>query len=111
MAAAILMIGLSMLGAQSPWRTVRSADGITVHTRDVADSDMDEFKAVTVLPARIEVISEVFRDGSSYSKWMADCIEARIVKGRKLKNFSMKGKKEEGDNGSRIGRRLRRVPG
>lgn len=70
----------SYMSAQSSWRMVKDSEGIKVFTRGVAGSDMDEFKGVTVLNSRIEVISEVFRDGPSYSKWMADCIEARIVK-------------------------------
>jgi hypothetical protein len=75
----MLIAGVPFLVAQSQWSLVRDGDGIRVFTRDVAGSDMDEFKAVTVLPARIEVVSEIMRDGTAYVKWMADCIEARIV--------------------------------
>jgi len=78
--AVMLMVDMSFLAAQSPWRLVREGNGIRVFTRGVAGSDMDEFRAVTVLPARIEVVSEIMRDGTSYVRWMADCIEARIVK-------------------------------
>lgn len=78
--AGALTIGMPLLEAQSSWRLVRDGEGIRVFTRDVAGSDMDEFRAVTVLPARIEVVSEIMRDGTAYVKWMADCIEARIVK-------------------------------
>ncbi|MBP7584450.1 MAG: START domain-containing protein [Spirochaetes bacterium] len=76
----VFLVATALLDAQSAWRLVRDESGIRVFTRDVADSDMDEFKAVTVINARIEVISEIFRDGPGYVKWMADCIEARIVK-------------------------------
>ncbi len=76
---ALFLISMALF-AESGWKRVKNSNGIQVYTRSVAGSDLDEFKGITVVDARIEVIGEVIRDVPAQSQWMADCLEGRIIK-------------------------------
>ncbi len=75
----LIVIGTN-LGAQEEWRMVKNSDGIRVFTRPLADSSLDEFKGVAMINASLEVVAELIRDVNAQPEWMADCIEARVVK-------------------------------
>ena len=60
---ALFLISMALF-AESGWKRVKNSNGIQVYTRSVAGSDLDEFKGITVVDARIEVIGEVIRDRS-----------------------------------------------
>jgi hypothetical protein len=68
------------LFAQTEWREVKHSNGVRVFTRPSEGSPLDEFKGVTIIDAPLEVIVEVIRDVPAQPEWMADCIEARVVK-------------------------------
>ncbi len=70
----------SSLFAQSQWQEVKNSNGIRVYTRPAEGSPLDEFKGITIVDAPLEVIVEVIRDVDAQPEWMADCIEARVVK-------------------------------
>ena len=75
-----LLFFAANLGAQEEWRLVKNSNGIRVFTRPLANSSLDEFKGAAVINASLEVVAELIRDVDAQPEWMADCIEARIVK-------------------------------
>ncbi len=77
---AIVLWAMAVVIAQDQWREVRNSNGIRVLTRPSAGSDLDEFKGVTTVDAGIEVVVELIRDVDAQPQWMADCIEARVIK-------------------------------
>ncbi len=68
------------LFAQTQWQEVKNSHGIKVLTRPTEGSPLDEFKGITIVEAPLEVIVEVIRDVDAQPEWMADCIEARVIK-------------------------------
>jgi len=76
----VLILSAVALWAQGEWNPVRNADGIRVFTRPSENSSLDEFMGKTIVDARLEVVVELIRDVDAQPQWMADCIEARVVK-------------------------------
>lgn len=66
--------------AEADWKQVKNSDAITVYNRPFPGSDFDEFRAVTIVNAPIEVITEVLYDVPAQPEWMSDCLFAKTVK-------------------------------
>jgi hypothetical protein len=64
----------------SGWKQVKDRSGIKVYTRDVPDSDIDEFKGVGIVDARLEVLASILRDVSASKYWMANTEHAEEIK-------------------------------
>ena len=83
-----LLLAISLVGlvaipraeAAGEWKLVRSGSGIRSYSRTVPGSATMEFKATTVLDARMEVVAQIIRDVTSFPQWMASCTQAQIVK-------------------------------
>ncbi|TAL38859.1 MAG: hypothetical protein EPN93_03775 [Spirochaetes bacterium] len=77
----ILLAGISPRpsGADADWKTVINEEGITVETRSVAGSDIDEFRATAVIEKPIEVVGELLADVPNQINWIKDCVEVKIV--------------------------------
>ncbi|MCX7678837.1 MAG: START domain-containing protein [Spirochaetes bacterium] len=71
---------VSSLNAQHDWHEVKNSDGIKIYTRPTPGSPLDEFKGIAIIDSPIEVIVEVLRDVEAQPEWMADCIEAKVLK-------------------------------
>ncbi len=69
--------------AESEWKLIIDKNDVKVYTRSFPDSQIDEFKGVAVVNARMEVIGEVLRNVADHPKWMDRCKETRIVKNLK----------------------------
>ena len=78
--AALIVVSAAGLWAQGEWSLVRNSDGIRVFTKPSENSSLDQFMGKTVVDARLEVVVELIRDVDAQPQWMADCIEARVVK-------------------------------
>lgn len=78
--AALIVVSAAALWAQGEWSLVRNSDGIRVFTKPSENSSLDQFMGKTVVDARLEVVVELIRDVDAQPQWMADCIEARVVK-------------------------------
>ena len=76
----LLVLSAAALWAQGEWSLVRNSDGIRVFTRPSENSSLDQFMGKTFVDARLEVVVELIRDVDAQPQWMADCIEARVVK-------------------------------
>lgn len=61
------------------WQFSKSVDGIQIYTKTIDNSKISEFKGITIVDARIEVVGMVLRDISAYTQWMSGCMESRII--------------------------------
>lgn len=57
---------------------MKEKNDISIYTR-ATGGRIDEFKAVAIVPQRIDVVGMVLRDISAYPQWMSGCKEARII--------------------------------
>lgn len=64
----------------SGWKQIHNKEEIIGFERALPFTEVKEFKAVGFVKARIEVISAVLRDVSSYPAWMPECKEANLLK-------------------------------
>ena len=65
--------------AESPWESVKNANGIEVSVRPVSGSAIKEFKAVTEVKGSISSVLALFEDAGSYTKWIYRCTEAKVL--------------------------------
>lgn len=63
----------------SEWQFSKAADGIQIYTKALDNSNIAEFKGITIVNARIEVVGMVLRDIPAYPQWMSGCMESRII--------------------------------
>ena len=67
--------------ARADWKLKKSDGGIEVYVRDVAGSRFKEFKGIMRLKqTRLASLVAVFDDPSTYTTWMHEVIEARLLK-------------------------------
>jgi ribosome-associated toxin RatA of RatAB toxin-antitoxin module len=69
----------SAVSQEAEWELKKAADGITVYTRSVENSNIKEFKASTKLNSSTETIFKIILDVENYPKWIADIDYAERV--------------------------------
>jgi ribosome-associated toxin RatA of RatAB toxin-antitoxin module len=75
----LLFLPVKILAQTSKWELKKEEDGITVYTREVAGTDIKEFKASTKLSSPIEKIYRVLLDVDNYPAWIEDVVNARKI--------------------------------
>ncbi|OQW93736.1 MAG: hypothetical protein BWK79_09540 [Beggiatoa sp. IS2] len=63
----------------SEWVFSKEVDGIQIYTKATDNSKISEFKGITIVKARIEVVGMVLRDIPAYPQWMSGCMESRVI--------------------------------
>ena len=66
--------------AQTDWKLKKSEDGIDVYVRNVPDTDLLEFKGVTILDCNTETVFNVFRDFNSWPSWSYKLATVDVLK-------------------------------
>lgn len=61
------------------WRLSKKHNEIWVYTRPSPTCGFDEFKGITIIDARIEVLGIVLKDIPSFPLWMSDCQKSYIL--------------------------------
>lgn len=61
------------------WVLLSNRDGIDTYRAVVEKPNIDEFRAITTLNCRLDIIAVVLKDFPRYPDWMPNCIEARQV--------------------------------
>ena len=64
---------------ENDWSLVYESEGIVVYNRPFEGSSLKEFKGITIIDARIDIVGEVLKDIPSYCQWMKDVEEATIL--------------------------------
>lgn len=61
------------------WELVKNEDGIKVYTCQKEGSKIKEFKAITTVSTKMEVLEMLIEKVSDYPKWQANVTSARIL--------------------------------
>lgn len=64
----------------SDWTLRKNADGIACYTKPQEGLDLEQFKGIGMVNARLETIASIFRDVPSYTQWMFNCREIKTLK-------------------------------
>jgi ribosome-associated toxin RatA of RatAB toxin-antitoxin module len=69
----------SAVPQENEWELKKNEDGVTVYTRNVENSNINEFKASTKLSSSAETIFNIILDVKNYIKWIEDIEYAEEV--------------------------------
>ncbi|MBN1497318.1 MAG: hypothetical protein JXA07_11150 [Spirochaetes bacterium] len=61
------------------WKLEITGQNVRVYSRPVRGSGILELRGVAVLPAKMEVLAEVFRDTASFPHWLAPCRGSSLI--------------------------------
>lgn len=77
----VTLIAITTCGvfAASNWTKELTKHGISVYTRPVEGSSLKEFKGVGMIQASMEACQKVLMDIPNLTKWMPDCISAKLL--------------------------------
>jgi len=71
------------------WVRVMDKHGIMAYARKIEGSGIFEFRAVMVVDARPEVVSEMLRDTPAISEWLPYCKESSLLEMKNRNNFTI----------------------
>ncbi|MFY9180296.1 MAG: START domain-containing protein [Venatoribacter sp.] len=77
---ALSVFAFSSFAEQGEWEFVHSKDGIDTYRMRHEGTEVQTFKGVGFVDAKVEVIGEVMRDIENYPKWMAKFKKTKILK-------------------------------
>jgi hypothetical protein len=64
---------------ENDWQLLYSEQGIDVYTRTEKATGIEEYRAITTLNCRLEVIAIILKDFANYPNWMPDCLQAKLL--------------------------------
>ena len=64
------------------FKLIKNEDDIQIFKRDVKESNLHEFRAVTKINSSVSSLIALMSDAESFPKWMPSCTEARTIKKR-----------------------------
>jgi hypothetical protein len=77
----LLILLFSPILAAENWVLEKKNSGIAVYLREVPGSHLKEYRGITYLKdTTLESIEKLFEDTDSYTRWMHNCIEAKLLK-------------------------------
>lgn len=62
------------------WKLVKTENNIKIYTRNSEDSKIKEFKAITTITAKMELLENLIDKISEYPKWQANIATAKVLK-------------------------------
>jgi hypothetical protein len=79
--ALLLSVPFYNAAAQSDWTLKKKQSGIEIYVRDATGSNFKEFRGIMNLSnVKLGSLLAVFDDPASYTRWMHNCIEAKLLK-------------------------------
>lgn len=77
----LAQVFVSNANADNSWKLQKNKDGIRAYLRDVPDLKLKEFMGVMLVKGvRLSSMVATFDDTASYTKWMHNCTESKLVK-------------------------------
>ncbi len=70
----------SIFGQGAQWKLAKNSEGIKVYTREFENSDIKEFKAVTIVNTPIKNIENLLDNTEKLYTWMENVKESRSLK-------------------------------
>jgi hypothetical protein len=75
----LLIAAGTSASSDEEWAFVENSQGVTIHSRKLADHAESEFKGIRVYNQPVETIAAVLADIPSYPRWFFNCIQARKI--------------------------------
>jgi hypothetical protein len=75
----LLLLCSCILWSQSEWKLEKSSHGITVHTRQVPETAIKEFRAETLIHSDFRELEEELRHTENHPDWMAGVESAEVL--------------------------------
>jgi len=75
----LLLITAFSTAQENGWKLLSSEQGIDVYSRIEKATGIEEYRAVTTLNCRLEVIAIILKDFTNYPNWMPDCLQAKLL--------------------------------
>ena len=77
----VLATTLALIGTTraDTWSLARDENGITVHTRPVPGSGIEEFRGVVEIDASADAVLELVRDSERFKDWFPNTPESRLL--------------------------------
>ena len=73
----LLIADQTVYSAQEQWVFINQDQGVTMHSRKVAEHAESEFRGTRIINQPVEVIGAVLADIPSFTRWFYKCIPAR----------------------------------
>lgn len=77
--ALLLALSVTAPALAGDWTLARQENGITVHTRPVADSGIDEFRAVVEVGVGASEVLALVRDSDRFKEWFPNTPESKLL--------------------------------
>lgn len=74
-----LLITAFSIAQKNDWQLLYSEQGIDVYARTEQATGIEEYRAVTTLDCRMEVIAIILKDFANYPNWMHECLQAKLL--------------------------------
>mgnify|MGYP002621340342 CR=1 FL=1 len=75
-----LIVLLSVTSFSSDWKLEKNKNGIKVYTRELANSDIKEFKAIATIDAPRLKIARVLTRAGDFMNWMPQVDDSRVLR-------------------------------
>lgn len=79
LAFAMTALTPAMLFAAADWTLAKESEGITIHTRPVDGSGIDEFRGVAELAVPVEPLLALLRDSDRFHEWFPATPESKLL--------------------------------
>ena len=76
----LLVMSIFTIYSKDNWQLKKDKDQISVFTRDISNSDFDEFKGVAKFNCGIEVLITLLRDIPGQVNWLFNCSVSKLIK-------------------------------
>ncbi len=77
--ALLVALAVTVPALAGDWTLARQENGITVHTRPVADSGIDEFRGVIEIDVSAEQVLALVRDSDRFKEWFPNTPESKLL--------------------------------
>lgn len=75
----VLAMAQIALAAEADWNLAKEENGIVVHIRPVADSGIDEFRAIGEVAASVDRVVALLRDSDAFHEWFPSTPESKLL--------------------------------
>ena len=76
----MVLFSLKTQAYSQSWKVKEFKNGVTVYTRSIAGSDVEEFKGETTVKTNLGSLLNIFEDFKNYPNWAYNCSYAERVK-------------------------------
>lgn len=73
--------------AEVPWQPIQDKNDTRTYMRNLPGTDIKEFRAITIVEAKLEEIAALLRDIDGYPRWLPQCRESILLEQKDYFSF------------------------